>query len=105
MAGVGGYILNKGISFGLLPVGYLPYGIVLGLLVLATLYVRGKEGLWILPIVCGGAVNCLDRFLLGGVRDYWYIPVLNVYNNLADWMIFVGVILFIIHFNGTRKII
>jgi lipoprotein signal peptidase len=39
----------------------------------------------------GGALaNMIDRALVGGVRDWIKVPFLAVYNNVADWVFFVG---------------
>ena len=44
-------------------------------------------------IVVGGWINLIDRIVLGYVRDYWKLGF--IYNNLADWMIQIGVIIFL----------
>lgn len=41
----------------------------------------------------GGVVsNLWDRWLFGGVRDWLLVPVLNLTNNLADYLIFCSTI-------------
>lgn len=41
----------------------------------------------------GGAIsNLIDRFLLGGVRDWLPVIGTSLYNNLADWAIFIGIL-------------
>lgn len=48
-----------------------------------------------------GASNIYDRFLFGGVRDVWPMPLLDWQNNLADWLIFLSVISLMILFYRT----
>lgn len=40
----------------------------------------------------GAISNVLDRVLYGGVRDWLPIPFTSVYNNLADWYIFIAIV-------------
>ena len=47
-------------------------------------------------VFVGGLINTVDRFLLGFVRDYFNL--IFFYNNLADWVIFVGVVLYLTKF-------
>lgn len=60
-----------------------------------------KPGFSLLPsisfalLLAGVLSNLLDRFFYPGVIDYLYLPVLNLHNNLADWGMFLGVILFL----------
>lgn len=54
-----------------------------------------KSCFWGLRIVLiGGIINLSDRFFLGYVRDYWSFGW-GVVNNLADWLIGIGVLLFL----------
>ena len=41
----------------------------------------------------GGWINLIDRLIFGYVRDYWTLGW--VYNNLADWLIQIGIIIFL----------
>jgi lipoprotein signal peptidase len=42
-------------------------------------------------IVSSGFSNLIDRlFLDGGVRDFIYWPILNVYGNMADLLLVIG---------------
>jgi lipoprotein signal peptidase len=79
---------NVGISFGvycnlLLLVAFL------ALVVVLFLFWR-KEDLGLMIIAVGGLINFVDRIVFGYVRDYWNFSVF--YNNLADWIIVVGVL-------------
>lgn len=84
-------IKNYGISFGL--DGWILIGLSIVLvLVLAVFWLRNYDygsGLMLI----GGMINLVDRFVFGYVRDYWKIGW--VYNNLADWIIQAGVIIFL----------
>jgi len=46
-------------------------------------------------ILIGGMVNLIDRLYFGYVRDYWNLGG-GVVNNLNDWIIGIGVLLFLI---------
>lgn len=51
--------------------------------------IREKHrGLWL--AVVGGGLNLGERWWWGYVVDYWRIPGTNLYNNLNDWLIFIG---------------
>lgn len=84
---------NYGISFGLNVVFLVPI-LLLGLPAITWWWiVKEKEWSWLLLLV-GGYVNLIDRIIYqGGVRDYWRIPGLGIYNNLGDWLIFAGVLI------------
>jgi lipoprotein signal peptidase len=43
-------------------------------------------------ILAGGVMNIGERWLWGRVNDYWTVPIVNINNNLADWLIAVGVV-------------
>jgi len=53
-----------------------------------------KVGIWMMLI--GGAVNIWDRWVGGVVRDYWRWFDGVIYNNVADWLISVGLFVFIL---------
>jgi len=43
-------------------------------------------------LLIGAAIsNWLDRVFLGGVRDIWLLPKLQVVNNPADWLLVLSV--------------
>jgi lipoprotein signal peptidase len=52
-------------------------------------------------ILIGGLINLIDRLVFGYVRDYWWF--VGVYNNLADWLIGVGVLIFFIKILWKEK--
>ncbi|MFH1243962.1 MAG: signal peptidase II [bacterium] len=88
-------MLNRGIAFGLwqgVPVWIV--GVVLiGLGVVAgktrELWGRGGIGL----VICGGVINLIDRIRYGGVSDNLMFIGL-VYNNLADYLIVIGLVVY-----------
>lgn len=92
---------NYGVSFGIASSVPSPIlfgsllGVLLGILWWQRRYFEqfpSASGLF-----CGGAVaNLLERMTFGGgVRDWIFIPGLNLYNNLADWALFIGWSLFL----------
>lgn len=84
-------IKNMGVSFGL--GGDWVVGVNLVLLLWLG-YFAWKENSWgIWLILVGGGVNLIDRLVWGYVRDYWWLG--PVYNNIADWIISLGVGIFI----------
>jgi lipoprotein signal peptidase len=46
-------------------------------------------------ILAGIISNLIDRLFYPGVVDYLSYPVFNLHNNLADWGIFLGIIMLI----------
>jgi lipoprotein signal peptidase len=88
--------INYGLSFGLEVTWLVP---VLGVSLLSLIiwWMRQDNDWSWLPILTGGSINLADRIITGGgVEDYWLIPGTEIYNNLADWLIFVGVVLTLI---------
>lgn len=84
---------NYGMSFGWnFPGITLVSGIVLlGLIVWAI-----REKSWQLGlVVLGGGLNFYQRVTLGYVVDNWKIPAIPLYNNINDWLIVVGIGLYL----------
>lgn len=52
-----------------------------------------KESYFLVLILIGGLVNMIDRLIFGFVKDYWSFSGMVV-NNLNDWLIGFGVLLF-----------
>jgi len=89
-----GIFENYGISFGV-DFDFLVLIIIILILILGYFWWKDPIiGLGI--ILIGGVINLIDRLYLGYVRDYWHFFL--VYNNLADWLIGIGVGLFFIKF-------
>jgi len=47
-------------------------------------------------IFLGGMLNWTERLVNGFVVDYWQIPLTNIYNNINDYLIFIGSVWLII---------
>lgn len=63
---------------------------VLGWVLLKSEKVIERYGL--VMILASGLSNLIDRIFLGGVRDFIYWPILNVYGNVADLLLTIGVV-------------
>lgn len=91
---------NRGIAFGLFQgigpiVGWLTVGVVLGLFIYL---IRLPKQAWLqrlgLAILIGGALgNLVDRIIVGEVLDFIETPLRPGIFNVADVMIYLGVIL------------
>lgn len=83
---------NRGFSFGWCDgMGWLAlplYGVVFW-------KVRKKLSVGLILILAGGGANLVDRMSYGYVRDYWSLGIINVYNNINDWFIVMGTVIFI----------
>jgi len=86
-------MINKGISFGF-EFPWL-FGVVLVVWFLVLIWWIKDKSRGLLLILIGGGLNLGERWWWGGVRDYWKIPMTNIYNNLADWLIMAGIIWYI----------
>lgn len=89
---------NEGISFGLLP-ELEAWWMVIALIALSALIWWGWQSWQKIPVaiglvIGGGVANVVDRFVAGAVRDWLPVPILGVYNNLADWAIFFALLWF-----------
>ena len=108
----GGFMqLNQGVSFGVLAhdSGWLSGTVLLVVMVLLYQFFVDfwdKHSLWAAVFFAGAFSNILDRFFVGGVRDWLAIPLTSLYNNLADWYITVAlIVVFLIearHYFTTR---
>lgn len=84
---------NSGASFGINFLG-LNLVIIVFLIILFVVWRRDKNVGW-LVMIAGGVLNLVERLVFGVVTDYWKIPFTNVYNNLNDYLIFMGGIIVI----------
>lgn len=85
-------VKNVGVSFGWNSEILIVFNLVL--LCWVTWY-WWRNNYWSLNfILVGGWINAIDRLIFGYVRDYWSLG--TVYNNIADWLISVGVGIFIL---------
>ena len=102
-------INNEGVSFGLKFGGELILSLLVFLVVLIV-FLREKDVSWgWVGILMGGGINWWDRFNYGYVRDYWKLLGVDIYNNLADWGIFIGIMILVIEYifktnNGKNRI-
>lgn len=89
---------NSGISFSVFANGNPQFLTFVLVLLVYLLYVNFKP-YWqnnslAAGLFFGGAVaNIFDRVLFGAVRDWVYIPFTQIQNNMADWAIFIGLVL------------
>ena len=82
-------VKNFGVSFGTMVPGVT---LITGVFLLGIIWWWIKTKNWrIIPIIVGGGFNFYERCRLGYVTDYWRIPGTNIYNNINDWLITVGV--------------
>ena len=95
-------IINNNASFGLsLP--YLEWIQLLLLIILMIIWWKDKKAFGWLLMIIGGGLNLVERWRLGGVRDYWHLPLTSIYNNLNDYLIAAGVIQLIGYFLWKKK--
>ncbi len=104
----GNSVINTGISLGVFDsFSSEMLTILLALVLLGTAFFLRKE--WQRYPVCatfffaGSLSNLIDRVLYEGVIDWLPIPLVSVYNNLADWYIFIAILsLLIVSLKPTK---
>lgn len=70
--------------------------VITGVLLIVIAYLAVKQKSWgLLLVLIGGSLNWWERVTNGYVADYWRIWGTNIYNNINDWLIFVGVVWFL----------
>ena len=52
----------------------------------------------------GGSINLMERIRLGYVSDYWNILNSGLYNNVNDWLIFIGAILVVVEILWKKRL-
>jgi len=84
---------NNGASFG---INFWGLNIValFFLLIVFSMWRADKNKGWIL-ILIGGGLNLIERIFFGFVNDYLPIFGTNIYNNINDYLIFIGGIMVI----------
>jgi lipoprotein signal peptidase len=85
-------VKNQGMSFGITVNLFL--NLLLFLIFIVFSFCSKSFWLWILLL--GAAGNLLDRLFFGYVRDYWPLPIIGVFNNINDYLITIGALMFII---------
>ncbi len=88
---LGDVVKNYGVSFGVK--GWFFVFLNVFFVILLTKYWWKYNYFGLNLIVVGGWVNAVDRLFLGYVKDYWKLGI--IYNNLADWIIQIGIIIFL----------
>lgn len=91
-------VWNEGGVWGILPgEWWLPMTVVVIGVLLGLLRVKKMNlaNLALVFILAGGIGNFTDRLIYGAVRDFIYYPLLQVYGNLADIYLGLGIILLI----------
>lgn len=109
-AGADLVVLNTGISFGFLDGSLAIWVLFIALAVVGGFYVV-RAGLYqqfpvLYGMIAGGAVsNALDRLVLGGVQDWLPVPGFALRNNIADWVIVIGLCLTLVleYTRGKKK--
>ena len=84
-------IKNYGISFGISGWFFIFLNVIFIIFLTKAWWKNDFFGINL--VMVGGWINLIDRIFLGYVRDYWQLGW--VYNNVADWMIQLGVIIFL----------
>lgn len=96
----GEVVENYGISFGIRG-RYFVWLEIFFLLFFIIFICKKKNGYWgVKWLFIGGLINLSDRIFLGYVRDYWKFGL--VYNNLADWLIGIGVVFLLFNLYGKQ---
>lgn len=99
LAGGDFVVKNYGVSFSIDGLFFVLLSIFFVLFLTFVFLKKNSFGLgW---MVLGGWVNLIDRLMLGYVRDYWRLG--TVYNNLADWIIGFGTVLFLLEILCKKK--
>jgi lipoprotein signal peptidase len=97
-------IENWGVSFGVgQGLGVSVFVITIVVLLLGIYLFRGEKGKAVSLIALGGIGNLFSRVIWGSVWDYVCIPLLPFCFNLADILICLGVVSYILGVNGNRS--
>lgn len=91
LASTNNIIKNYGISFGINGGFFIILNIIFVVILTKIWFKNNLLSLGLMLV--GGWINLIDRLIFGYVRDYWTLGW--VYNNLADWLIQIGVIIFL----------
>ena len=91
LASTNNIIKNYGISFGINGGFFIILNIIFVVILTKIWFKNNLLSLGLMSV--GGWINLIDRLIFGYVRDYWTLGW--VYNNLADWLIQIGIIIFL----------
>lgn len=84
-------IINRGASLGLNFWG-IEFVQIFIIMILGVLWWREKKAWGFGLMIIGGGLNLIERYIFGGVTDYWQIPKTSIYNNINDYLIIAGAI-------------
>jgi hypothetical protein len=95
---MGWVTINPGISFSWFAAVFtqvpllvlLPFFCIL-IFWICTNY-AARYPVWVGVFIGGALSNFIDRIFFGGVLDWFWLPGIGVYNNLADWAICLSVL-------------
>lgn len=88
-------LVNKGVSFGI-NIPYIVFINIICVVILVVTFFKRSESVGLFIIILGGVSNLIDRLMFGHIRDYWNLFNSGVYNNINDWIIGVGALIFIV---------
>lgn len=91
LASTNSIVKNYGISFGINGGFFIILNIIFVVILTKIWFKNNLLSLGLMSV--GGWINLIDRLIFGYVRDYWTLGW--VYNNLADWLIQIGIIIFL----------
>ncbi len=94
-------IINTGASLGL-NFPFLKWIQLLLLIILGAVWLRDKKAWGWLLMIIGGGLNLIERWQLGGVRDYWPLFGTSIYNNINDYLIAAGMVQLIVIYYGKK---
>lgn len=95
-------IINQGASFGLI-IPAIEVFQLLFIIVLGMMWWRDKKAWGWGLMILGGGLNLIERLRFGGVRDYWQIPMTQIYNNINDYLIAIGVLQLVFNFIWKKR--
>lgn len=100
---------NSGISLSIFQTIPVPAMVLLLMVILLAVFMAfksiWKENELATGLFFGGSVsNIIDRVFFSAVRDWMPIPFLNVQNNLADWAIFIALVLIIYRYSLKESV-
>jgi lipoprotein signal peptidase len=80
---------NRGVSFGWQIPGIEIISVLVLFLVIFCWWKGREKGWWL--VFLGGGMNLGERIFYGKVTDYWPILGTGLYNNINDYLIFIGI--------------
>lgn len=84
-------VFNQGISLGLLPIDW-PIALILLAIIFLGIWFKKTGGVGERLIIIGGLSNLIDRLVFGRVVDYISFSFIDLWVNLGDVYINVGLV-------------